>query len=574
MKFTSLLRASKEKRDYSTSMRLAIVGDSSTQHLATAIKGYAALRDVGLEVYDAGYRQEKALLMDENSALYVFKPDIIFIYWSTEALYRDYLDTDLAFRGTFAENKLQELVSLYEVVSSHKIKILQNSLPEFNDNVYGSFSIKRSDSFGFQIKLFNLSLMREMEQRSNVFPVDLSMLSADIGRRNYLDNKMHIMGDLSISLNELPEVSKRVTDVLLAIAGKIRKCIILDLDNTLWGGVIGDDGMEKIQLGDLGIGRAFVEFQRYLLELKNRGILLAVVSKNDEDVAKRPFLEHPETVLTLDDFVAFCANWESKADNIRTIQQSLNINMDSIVFIDDSIFERNAVKCMIPEIEVPDMPKDPCDYVSFLSSQNYFETISYSSEDSSRTAQYREEANRRAEESAYSSYKEYLKSLEMKAVVGVFDSFRVPRIAQLSQRSNQFNLRTVRMSEADVGALLENDHYITRYFELEDRFGKYGLIGYIVLKKEEKFLFISNWVMSCRVLKRTVEEFIMNDIVYLANEMGYALVVGEYLPSEKNGLVKNLYQDCGFVPDEAGKWILKVDSYNRKESYVMGGMKQ
>lgn len=244
----------------------------------------------------------------------------------------------------------------------------------------------------------------------------------------------------------------------------------------------------------------------------------------------------------------FVANWENKAANIRRIQQTLNIGMDSMVFLDDNPFERNLVQGLIPEITVPALPEDPALYLEYLRELDLFETASYSAEDVHRTDQYRTQANRTVFESSFQSYDDYLANLQMKATVAPFDKFHYPRIAQLTQRSNQFNLRTVRYTEAEVETLAKDDSHIGLYFTLKDRFGDYGLISVVILDKQPgDVLFISEWLMSCRVLKRGMEEFIADKILSLAAEQGFRKVIGEYLATPKNAMVKDLYERMGFT---------------------------
>ena len=266
------------------------------------------------------------------------------------------------------------------------------------------------------------------------------------------DAPVYVSTEMVLSVDALPYVAARVMDIVCAIEGKTHKCLILDLDNTVWGGVVGDDGWEGLQLGHgLGIGKAFTEFQQWVKKLRERGIILAVCSKNDEDKAKEPFEKNPEMVLKLDDIAVFIANWENKADNIRTIQQILNIGFDSMVFIDDNPFERNMVRQNVPDICVPEMPEDQGEWLEYLYSLNLFETASYSTADKDRTKQYKVEAQRVSASKAFTNEEDFLKSLNMVSVVSGFNKFNTPRVAQLSQRSNQFNLRTVRYTDADIG---------------------------------------------------------------------------------------------------------------------------
>ena len=410
--------------------------------------------------------------------------------------------------------------------------------------------------------------MEGCQQTKNVYLIDIDAIQTQCGRPAFTDPKLYYIAKMPISLDLLPAVAKSVTDTIQALRGMVKKCIVVDLDNTLWGGIIGDDGMEGIQIGELGTGRAYSDLQRWLKELKNRGILLAVCSKNNEDIAKEPFEKHPEMVLRLDDFSMFVANWEDKASNIRRIQQTLNLGMDSFVFLDDNPFERKLVQGMIPEITIPELPEDPAQYVPYLRSLNLFETASFSLTDMDRTQQYREEAERTTLQTAFTSYEDYLASLNMKAVAAPFDEFHTPRIAQLTQRSNQFNLRTIRYTEAQIQELTHDENLITRRYSLKDRFGEYGLISVVILEKRpDKKLFINTWLMSCRVLKRTMEEFIINDIISVAKENGFTQVIGEYLKTPKNAMVEDIYERMGFVRKD-GLFIADVANFNLNKSQV------
>lgn len=527
--------------------RLAVMGDCATQHLSTAIGGYGATIGLGLEIFDADYNQINALVLDEHSELYAFKPDAVLLQMCTQKLYERFCENPLESRAAFAETVFAQIKTTWQRIGE-KITVLQCNFPLLDDGVFGQFGNKTADSFLFQQRKLNYLLMQGCQEAKNAYLVDLDALQSRLGQGQFFDARLYYIAKMPIRMEALPEAAKCVVDMIQAIRGSVKKCVVLDLDNTLWGGVIGDDGLSGIQIGELGTGHAFSDFQEWLKQLKNRGILLTVCSKNEEATAKEPFEKHPEMVLRPEDFSMFVANWENKAANIRRIQQTLNIGMDSMVFLDDNLFERNLVQGLIPEITVPALPEDPALYLEYLRGLDLFETASYSAEDVHRTDQYRTQANRTVFESSFQSYDDYLANLQMKATVAPFDKFHYPRIAQLTQRSNQFNLRTVRYTEAEVDALAKDDSHIGLYFTLKDRFGDYGLISVVVLDKQPgDVLFISEWLMSCRVLKRGMEEFIADKILSLAAEQGFRKVIGEYLATPKNAMVKDLYARMGFT---------------------------
>ena len=564
--FLTLKKNAKQNMDELTKIKVAILGNCSTQHLATALKGYGYIEKYNFDIFDSDYNQIDSQIMDEMSELYSFLPDYVLIFMSSEKLYEDFCKTDLNSRNTFADNIIQKLRMYYETVNQRlKTNILQFNFVELDDRIFGNYGNKIDNSFIYQIRKLNLLLMELSENIKNVFVIDLEWLQNTYGRKNLYDDKMYYIAKMPISTNLLPEAAKQIVDVIKSLKGRIKKCIILDLDNTLWGGVIGDDGLNKIQIGELCLGHAFSDFQMWLKELKNRGIILAICSKNNEDIAKEPFEKHPEMVLRLEDISMFVANWDDKATNIKHIQETINIGMDSIVFIDDNPFERNLVKSLIPDITVPDLPEDPSQYLSYLKELNLFETASYSENDKDRTKQYQAEVGRETMKSTYSDFNDYLKSLEMVGTVHEFNEFEVPRISQLTQRSNQFNLRTIRYTEAEIENIINDKNYVTLSFSLKDKFGDYGLISGVIMKKQDDdTLFIDTWLMSCRVLKRGMEEFIINNVVNKAKEEGYSKIIGEYIKTPKNAMVEKIYSNMGFNDIGNGKFeaLVKDFKYN------------
>lgn len=568
--FQQLKKLSKTDASALPQYSLAVLGDCATQHLATALRGYGVSVGIRLNVFDADYNQIDAQVMAPDSELYRFAPQGVLLQMCTEKLQEAFYDRPPEARASFAEDTYARIRQIWSRIGSRiPATVLQCNFPLIDDGVFGQFGNKTEQSFLFQQRKLNYLLMQGCQEAKNTFLIDLDALQTALGRSTFADPKLYYVAKMPISLAALPAAAKLVVDVVRSLQGAVKKCLVLDLDNTLWGGVIGDDGLSGIQIGELGTGHAFSDFQKWLKELKNRGILLTVCSKNNEDTAKEPFEKHPEMVLRLEDFSMFVANWEDKARNIRTIQQALNIGMDSMVFLDDNPFERELVRTMIPEITVPELPEDPALYLQYLRGLDLFETASYSREDAGRTEQYREKAQRAAFEAAFQSYDDYLEALQMRASAAAFDPFHYPRIAQLTQRSNQFNLRTVRYTEAEIEALAQDDSRIGLYFTLKDKFGDHGLISVVVLEKQpEDTLFISEWLMSCRVLKRGMEEFIVDKILSVAAQQGFRRVVGEYIPTPKNAMVKDLYEQLGFARLENGRFQAEVSGFPYHKTFI------
>ena len=554
-------------------IKVALTGDTATQFLATAIRGTGAERGYQIDLFEAEYNQVERQFLDPSSELYQTDADFIVLFQSTHKLGEKHSLLSPSQQESLAEERLAFVASVSENPMLASKKIICLNYPEIEDTVFGSYATKVTSSFTYQVRKLNMGLMDLSQRYANLFICDIAGLQNKLGRDMMFAPNVYVSTEMVLSIDALPYVASRVMDIICAIKGQFKKCLILDLDNTVWGGVIGDDGLEGIQLGHgLGIGKAFTEFQMWVKKLKQRGVIICVASKNNEDTAKEPFEKHPDMVLKLEDIAVFQANWETKVDNIRTIQRILNIGFDSMVFLDDNPFERNIVRENIPGITVPELPQDPGEYLEYLYSLNLFETASYSQADKDRTKQYQVEAQRVSLQKTFSNEADFLKSLDMTSVVSGFNKFNTPRVAQLSQRSNQFNLRTVRYTEADIEALGQDPDVIDLSFTLEDKFGDNGLIAVIIMKKQdEETLFIDTWFMSCRVLKRGMEDFTLNTMVEAAREKGYKRIVGEYLPTPKNKMVENHYPSLGFQKLEGtptAQYVLDVEQYQPRENYI------
>lgn len=556
------------KNDTKT-VKLALLSDSSTQLFAISLQGMANYLNLKLEIHEVGYNQNEINIIDAGSDLYNFKPDFIIIHYCDKKMAENFHQLKFEDRSYFAKNKIKTIADNIDRIRDHSnaIIILNNySIPM--DRVFGSYSLNLKSSFSYQMIELNSFLINFVSNNQNVLINNLVGLQNFNLNKNFNDNRLFYNLKNCYSFEALPVVAKSYLDLILAARGILKKCLILDLDNTIWGGIIGDDGYENLKIGDSGVGRVFSEIQSWAKSLKERGIILAICSKNSEDVAKIPFLKHPDMVLSLDDISIFIANWESKAENIRTIQSVLNIGFDSMVFVDDNPFERDLVRSELPELCVPELPEDPCQYLDYLTRLNLFETTAVSTEDKSRTLMYQVEAKRIEEGKTFKTVDDFLNQLKMECVVEGFNSFNIPRVSQLTQRSNQFNLRTIRYSEAEITKFSESDEYANFTFSLTDKYGEYGLVSVIILKKiNNELLFIDTWVMSCRVLKRTLENFIVNTLIEYAQKNNFKLLSGEFIPTPKNKLVENLYSELGFQ-EVKGNWNLNPQSEKLRKTFI------
>lgn len=550
--------------------KIAILGNYATQFISKSIEYSGLKRSIEFEMYNAEYDQIESEIYDLNSGLYSFGPDFIFITISSWKLQDKFYSLPAEKKGQFASDYIAGLSNLINVLNSHlKTKIIINNLEILNDQIFGSLYAKVDQSFAAKIYDLNYELLQLAKVHDNLYLFDLNGLIQYYGARNIRDWSQYVNADLHYSLDFHATISEKLAAFIGSFLGVFKKCLIVDLDNTLWGGIIGDDGLQGIEIGSLGIGKSYTELQKWIKQLKERGIIIAVCSKNTESIAKEPFEKHPEMVLRLDDIAVFNANWDNKADNIRSIQQILNIGFDSMVFLDDNPAERAIVRQNLPEVTVPELPEDPALYLDYLKSLNIFETASFSAGDKERTKQYQQEAERQKLQFTVTNIEDYLKSLQMEIIIEPFQPVDIPRIAQLTQRSNQFNLRTVRYSENEIREIGGGyPEYFTCAVKLKDKFGDYGLISTLILRKlNDQELFIDTWVMSCRVLKRGVESAVVNYCVTLAKDNGFHRLVGEYIPTAKNELVRDHYQSLGFTNNN-GLWYIGIQDFKPLTHYI------
>lgn len=573
LELKQLKKLIKQGHDHLPRCRAVLVGDSATQLLATALRGAAIDMGFTLELTETEYNQVEQQFYDPESVLRHSDAQYVILFQSTHRLALEHSGMEPSSRHTLAERRLQFVEDIVTSPIWQGRRVICLNYPEIDDAVYGSYANQVPSSLVWQTRMLNVGLMRLAQQYENLSIVDIAAVQSQLGRRAMFAPNIYVSTEMVLSVDALPPVAYRIAQVIAAQQGIFKKCLILDLDNTLWGGVIGDDGVEGIQLGHgLGIGRAFTELQLWAKKLQQRGIILCVVSKNDDAVAREPFEHHPDMVLTLDDIAVFVANWQTKVDNIRAIRQILNIGFDSMVFLDDNPFERAIVREHIEGITVPELPEDPAEYLEFLYGLNLFETASASEVDEGRTRQYQQEARRVELKRTFTNERDFLLSLDMKARVETFTDFNIPRVAQLTQRSNQFNLRTVRYGEDDVRRLACDPDVIDMAFTLTDRFGGHGLIAVVVMRPlDQQSLFVDTWLMSCRVLSRGMEQFTLNCMVEAAKCHGFRRIVGEYLPTPKNKMVEQHYPNLGFVKIAGAftaQYELDVESYQPRECYI------
>ena len=548
------------RKDYSPfkSFRLGLLSDASSQFLVQALRGLAYDYSIDLQIYNpvVGHTNQE---LKKDADLLNFNPKGVLLYHSLPVLKSCFYKTDLVSRTDFATDFLAELQSSLAFLSAEHIQHVFTNLFEVEiDAVFGLSGFQNQNSFTFQLSAINSGLVSLAKQNKSLALFQLPT--------NHFDPTFYYSSQADISFEALPKVAQSVLQLLNSRLGVMKKCVVIDLDNTIWGEIVGDDGWENLEIGLLGRGKVFSDIQTWLKELKNRGILLAVCSKNEEANAKEVFLKHPDIVLRLEDFALFVANWKPKNETILEIANSLNIGIDSLVFLDDNPAERELVASTLPGVAVPDLPNDPSLWLSFLQKENLFETIGSTIEDANRTEMYQTLQKRKTEQLIHVSLDDYLASLQMKVKILPLDSFTLPRIAQMLQRTNQFNLRTIRHSESDLRQMIDSDNYIGFAFSLSDKFGEEGIVSALLLKIESDRLFIDYWVMSCRVFGRELEFLVFNKMLEESKKLNLD-IFAEYIPTAKNQMVKTLLSTLGFEETAKG-FVLKPAHQIAKSHHI------
>jgi FkbH-like protein len=549
-------------------VRLAVLGSSTLAHLLPAIRIAALRRGLWLTTYTCAYGQYFQELQDRHSLLHLFNPNALLFAFDSPYLAK--AANAAHDEGTAADalqdvgQHLRDSWRLAREAFGCQI-IQQTALPVFQP-LLGNNEHRLPGSRHRAIFALNVAL-RRLAADDGIDLLAIDDRVAQDGLKRWHDPVFWHQGKQEISSAASPLYGDLVARLLAAKRGCSAKCLVLDLDNTLWGGVIGDDGVEGIVLGQgSAAGEAFLAFQTYVKDLAKRGVILAVCSKNEEANALSAFERHPEMVLGRSDVASFVANWEDKATNIRTIAHQLGIGLDSLVFVDDSPFERNLVRTALSVVAVPEMPDDPAFYATCLADAGYFENLGVTEEDRERTRQYQSNAARARIKSQALDLTSYLRQLEMKLLWRRFDKMGLQRIVQLINKTNQLNLTTRRYTEAEVLAIMDEPDAFGLQFRLVDRFGDNGVIAVVIGRHGGGDIQLDTWLMSCRVLGRGVEEAMLDVIVAEARRLKVRRLIGVYIPTAKNAMVRHHYSKLGFAllkqdPDGTTRNQLDIETY-------------
>jgi FkbH-like protein len=531
-------------------VRLALLGSCTMAHLHPAIRTAGLRRGIAIELYENEYGQYLQELTDGSSGLHAFKPTVVLF-----ALDAHHLASGLQAHADEASANA-ELQSIQQRISecwrlardAFACPVIHQTVLPVHLPLLGNNEHRLAGSRSYLIARLNESL-RTMADAQAVDLLAIDDQARHDGIKAWFDLSLWHRAKQEITPVAAPMYGELLVRIIAAQLGKSFKCLVLDLDNTLWGGVVGDDGVESLVLGQgSALGEAYVGFQEYVRGLSRRGIILAVCSKNDESVALEAFDTHPEMVLKRSDIASFIANWQDKATNLKHIAEQLNIGIDSLVFVDDSPFERSLVRQTLPMVAVPEISDDPTFTAELLAAAGYFEGTGVSEEDRKRGAQYQGNLKREALRASATDLPAYLRSLEMILKWRPFDQLGLSRTAQLINKTNQFNLTTQRYTEHDVLAIMNDKRAFGLQLRLLDRFGDNGIIAIVIgrLQKDDEVL-IDTWLMSCRVLGRQVESATLNLIVEHARRLGARRLVGEYRPTKRNGMVQDHFSKLGFT---------------------------
>lgn len=530
-------------------IRLALLGSSTVEQLLPGIRIGSLRHRLIVQTYAADYGQALQELSNDRSRLHQFGPNAIL--FASDAFHL-FGTQPPGMTAVEAETRLeavhQQLLTLWRLArQKFKGPILQQTPLPLYEPLMGNNEQRLPDSPAALLQTFQQRL-RTWADENSIDLLDIAGRAAVDGLNQWHDPVLWHKAKQEISPAAAPLYGEWLARLLAAQRGLSAKCLVLDLDNTLWGGVIGDEGLEGIRLGQgSALGESYVAFQRYARDLSRRGVILAVCSKNDEANGLEPFDKHPEMVLKKTDIACFAINWNDKASNLKKIAEELNVGLDALVFVDDNPFEREQVRQALPMVRVPEMPEDPALFIHTLASAGYFESVRLTSDDLARTEQYRQNQQRVQAQASFADLSEYLKSLNMELVWGTFDPVNLPRVVQLLHKTNQFNLTTRRHTEEEVKRIVSDPKAVTLWCRLTDRFGDNGIIGVLIaLDRGQGDWEIDSWLMSCRVLGRGVEQAMLGLLEEQVARKGGQRLIGIYRPTAKNGMVKEHYLRLGF----------------------------
>lgn len=564
-----------EKKNF-LDVKVAILAGSTVNELKDLLEIFLLNQGIKAEFYLSEYNKYYEDAVFDNPELEKFNPDIVYVFTSSRNIIHDFdLSTPAEKINAKLDTEYNKYFSIWEnIKKKYKAVIIQNNFEYPSYRLLGNKDISDIHGLSNFLMRLNSRFYKHAEDNQSFFICDINYIASDYGLSKWHSDKLYALYKLPCDLMAFPDIACNVSNIIKSIYGKNKKALALDLDNTLWGGVISEDGEENVKVGpEIPEGEIYLEFQKYIKKLKSLGVLLNVVSKNDEEIAISG-LKNTDGVLKTADFIKIKANWEPKSDNIIKISKELKLGADAFAFIDDNPMERDIVRKNVPGVGIANVSL-PENYIRELDKSGFFEVTNVTKEDIEKTRQYKEMQDREDFKNNFVDYNEYLKSLDMKAEISPFEEKYYDRISQLSNKSNQFNLTTKRYTVEDIKKISEAKNYITLYGKLIDKFGDNGIVSLVIGKINSNELDLELFLMSCRVLKREMEYKMLDALVEECRSIGIGKINAKYIKTEKNSMVKNLLSDFGFTKlkeDESGnsEWELSdLQNYACKCKVIM-----
>ena len=553
-----------EDVNFDKKLKVAILSSFTLNGLSEILHVKCSELGIRYQSYVAGYNQYNQELLDTESQYYKFSPDVTFLLIDI----RNFLGENFHFPYDMSDdqrkslvnekiNHLENIIKNFEKNLNTKLIIANFNIPSYSPN--GIIETKSNFGFHEMIEEINKSLRDISKKQNSVYVYDFNQFISKHGEKNVFDYRQFHLGDIQIALNFLPYFAYDLMGYIKPISGTNRKCIVLDLDNTLWGGIVGEDGFDGIELGHSANGKAFVDFQKELLSMWNQGIILAINSKNNLDDAMKVIKEHPNMILKEKNFASVKINWNDKAQNLKQISDEINIGLNSIVFFDDDKLNRERIKQEFPEVLTIELPDDPSQFLPILKDLNDFNVLQRTKEDVERGQMYAQQRERNEFEKSVSNLDDFLDQLDIQVKMKKSNEFLIPRISQLTLKTNQFNLTTKRYQEEEIRNFTNNGDFIVGCAQVIDKFGDNGITGVYIINKQDKLWNIDTFLLSCRIMGRGVENGILSQILIDAKKNGVEEIHANFIPTQKNKPDENFLSDSGFKK-EGDSWIYKLNN--------------
>ena len=559
--------------DYEKKIRVALLSSFTINGLEQTLRVLCFENKINCKTYVGNYNQYNQEILDKNSNLYKFNPDVTFLILDTRSILGDLFFSPYSIsnekRIEFIDNKINEIEQLIQsFTESHHSKLIVTTLSIPTYSPYGIYETKTDYGLQQMVRTFNENLIKIFKNNPVVYVYDFNQFTGKYGEHNIFDFKQYLLGDVKISMTHIPYFGDEIMSYVKSILGLNKKCVVLDLDNTLWGGIVGEDGYAGIILGDTPTGKAFVEFQKIILSLQQRGIILAINSKNNTDDAMDVIKNHPNMILREEHFVSIKINWNDKASNLQEIATELNIGLDSMVFFDDDPVNRELVRSTMPEVLTPELPKDPYLFSMIIKNLNDFNVLKITDEDAKRGQMYLQQRKRIEFSQKTNNLDNFLNQLNIKVTVKPASEFTLPRISQLTLKTNQFNLTTKRYHEEDIKSILNSSSNIVQCVQVKDKFGDNGITGvYIINKDNDLEWSLDTFLLSCRIMGRKIEDGVLDHIIAQARDAGVRRIKATYIPTKKNMPVKDFLPNFGFK-QENNSWYYYIDEKVKKPNHI------